>query len=278
MIQYHADLGFAMHPNWLGGGTAAQFLEPLRALGVTALEFTLEPAHSLWPTTTALVSECQGIGFTCHFHAPYADPYNPAGWLGGRREEIEALCAPALDFADARAAANRRPTVLVVHGARGTASRADLTADTVAFLSWVLSRTPSLSVTLELLPREPGKYKVGETASGVMEVLRRVGSPRLAACLDLGHVARNALLGDDAPLPRGFLRQVRHVHVHDVNGQGEDHYPLIYGNVPIARYLRPLERAGYAGAVILELNGHHLASLGGDSGAMIRESLRRLRE
>lgn len=265
-----------MHPNWLGGRPAAEFLHPLRALGVASLEFTLEPAHDLWPAMKALVSECQRLGFTCHFHAPYAGAYNPAGWLSGRQSELEGLFAPVLAYAQERASANRGPTVLVVHGARGTAARADLTADTVAFLSWVLSRSPLLNVVLELLPREPDKFKVGETAQNLMEVVRGVGSPRLSLCWDLGHVARNARQGDVARLPRGFLPRVRHVHVHDLNDAGEDHYPLIYGNVPVARYARQLRRAGFAGTVILELNGHHLARLGGDSTAMIWESLRRL--
>jgi sugar phosphate isomerase/epimerase len=149
-------------------------------------------------------------------------------------------------------------------------------ADTVAFLSWVLSQSPSLTVALELLPREPDKYKIGQVAADLMEALRRVGSPRLALCWDLGHVARNALLGDDAPLPRGFLRRLHHVHVHDVDAEGVDHYPLIYGNVPLARCFRQLKRAGFSGAVVLELNGHRLARLGGDGAAMIAASFRRL--
>ena len=148
----------------------------------------------------------------------------------------------------------------------------------LGFLHWVLAGWPSLNVVLELLPREPGKVKIGEKAADLMEALERIASPRLGLCWDLGHMARNGRLRDDLRLPGGFLGRVRHLHVHDLDDAGADHFPLVYGNVAIARYLGQLKRAGFTGAAVLELNGHRLSRFGGDGPAMVRQSARRLVE
>ena len=49
-----------------------------------------------------------------------------------------------------------------------------------------------------------------------------------------------------------FLKRVRHVHLHDVQGR-EDHHPLSDGEVPYRKHLVRLRDAGFNGDINLEL-------------------------
>ena len=41
---------------WLGDGTAAEFLDPLRRVGLTAVEFTLHPHEAGWEDFPPLIA------------------------------------------------------------------------------------------------------------------------------------------------------------------------------------------------------------------------------
>jgi len=47
---------------------------------------------------------------------------------------------------------------------------------------------------------------------------------------------------------------VIHTHVHDMSPEGQTHWPLDGGRVPLARNARLLRRAGYRGLYCLELS------------------------
>ena len=65
-----------------------------------------------------------------------------------------------------------------------------------------------------------------------------------------------------------FVRAVRHVHVHDINPEGEDHFPLVFGRVPWRDDLAALKAAGFGGLVILEINGYRASKLSGLNGLL----------
>jgi len=267
-------LGLNMHPKWLRGGTAHAFLSPLRDLGLSVLEFRLDLSASNWTETRALIEECRRLGFRLTFHAPFKRPHNPAGFSGPRRGEIEALYAPSIDYAGritadladgmgsgslllAGGGLGWGSVPLVVHGAKGDRPREQLRRDTVAFLTWILERAPGLHPALEILSRDPDVAKVGDNKAELVDVVSAVDSPRVGICWDLGHDARN---GSQAP-PADFVARVTHVHVHDITPDGEDHGPLIFGNVPYIDYLRQLGEVGFRGVIILEVNGHLVCDL-----------------
>jgi len=246
------QLGFNMHPKWLWDSTASEFLSPLRALGLNTLEFTLNLSSPDWPEISSLIEECRQLGFQVSFHAPYKEPYNPAGFSGAKRKKIESLYWPAIEYAARIARDTVQPITLVVHGAKGNCSRGELRRDTEAFLAWILEEAPGLRPSIELLVREKNTAKIGDNKAELAEIVSGLGSPKVGICWDLGHDVRNGSVA----VPPGFIPSVSHVHLHDIAPDGQDHCPLLFGNVPYEKHLRQLVEAGYRKAVILEVNGY----------------------
>jgi len=61
--------------------------------------------------------------------------------------------------------------------------------------------------------------------------------------------------------PAEFLRRIIHVHCHDADG--EDHQPLVHGNVPWKEFLKKLAAAGFDGTVVLEVPARNFLASGG---------------
>jgi sugar phosphate isomerase/epimerase len=269
------QLGLNMHPRWLGGGTAGAFLFPLRNVGLSVLEFTLNLSLPDWPEMSSLIEECRRLGFRTTFHAPYKGPYNPTGFSGTKGKEIKGLYRPAIENA-ARIAEEAGPITLVVHGAKGDRPREEMRRDTAAFLAWILDKAPGLHVALELLVRERNVTKIGDNKAELVEIVSGLSSSSAGICWDLGHDARN---GSKAS-PHGFIHLVKHVHVHDISPDGEDHCPLIFGNVPYVDHLHRLGQVGYRGTIILEMNGYRISRLAAAKGVppfqILRDSFGKL--
>lgn len=247
------DLGFGLHPKWLSSGTREEFLAPLKAAGMSVLEFTLHPGTEEWQAMRALAEECVRAGYRCHFHAPYQSPFTLAGFSSSQRDAIRRMYAPALELVERLAGEQRFHPALVIHGATAQAPRAELRRDTEEFLAWVLAETHSSRLMLEILPPKPPLTRIGESRDELLDLICKMNHTRLGICWDLGH---DYLLGYHELPSDTFLRAVRHVHVHDVNAARVDHFPLVYGNVPWQADLRALVRVGFDDAVILEINGY----------------------
>lgn len=249
------SVGFNMHPLWAFGEALAGFLEPLQAAGLSALEFELWPNDPDWLRLPLLMEDCRRLGFVLCFHAPYRQPYAITGFAGQEQAAVEAAYAPILDIA-----ARFGPTTVVIHGAHSTTRPHErLYADTVAFLEWALARYPSLVFALENLTPNPRRVKIGVERAEVLRIVEEIGNSRLGICWDMGH---DVLAGRRNAPDEAWLQHVCHVHVHDIDEQGVDHYPLIYGRVPYQTWLPALVRAGFAGVVTLEIKGTQLVGLG----------------
>ena len=246
-------MGFGLHPKWLGNGTREEFLLPLKAAGLTALEFTLHPGTDEWESMRALAEECARVGYPCHFHAPYQSPFTLFGFASNQRDAIQKMYTPALELVERLAEENHFTPSLVIHGATADAPRTELRRDTEEFLTWVLSVTRHARLMLENLPPKSGLTRTGESREEVLDIVQQFNHPRLAICWDLGH---DFLLGYTELPDTDFLRAVHHVHIHDVNVAGEDHFPLVFGNVPWQADLHALANCEFDGAVIMEINGY----------------------
>jgi len=247
------EFGFGLHPKWLTNTPREEFLAPLEAAGMSVLEFTLHPNTDEWAEMQALAEECVGAGYRCHFHAPYQAPFNLAGFATAQRDAIQRMYAPALELAERLAEKQHFDSALVIHGAHAQAPRAESRRDTEEFLKWVLMTMSHVRPMLEILPHKPPFTRTGESRGEVLDIVRALNQPRLGTCWDLGH---DYLLGYTELPNDDFLRAVRHVHIHDINPAREDHFPLIYGNVPWQGDLRALARVGFGGAVVMEINGY----------------------
>ncbi len=248
-------VGFSMHPHWVGGSSLESFVEPLRRAGLAAFEFELDDHLDLWAEFAPLMEAAAGLGMNLSFHAPYRAPHSLAGFCRDRRGPIAADYQPLLGIAEEWGRRLGSPRTVVLHAAmaRLPAERADLEADTRAFLAWALDRFPHLVLALENnTTAKPGEIKAGDGRSRVLEVLAPLPDGRLKVCWDMGH---DYLSGSPAQLEPGWLARVAHVHVHDVNENGVDHYPLVFGRVPHRPWLAQLKAAGMKGTVVLELKG-----------------------
>lgn len=263
-------LGLNMHPKWLRGDSPEAFLLPLRAMGVSILEFKLDLSAPGWSEMDALIDACRALGFRLSFHAPHKGPYNLTQFRGPERRGIQHRFRPVIDYAAAVAAPDR-PTTLVVHGAKGPDAREALRRDTEPFLSWIRTRAADLHLALELRVREPNVTKIGDSKQDLLTFVSQSRIPGLGICWDIGHDARNGTTA----APSGFIEHVTHVHVHDLSPQGEDHYPLIYGNAPYRSALHLLSEVGYEGPIILEVNGHFVGRAANEKRIPVADILRR---
>ena len=261
----HLPIGFSMHPLWAEGENLDAFLEPLEAAGLTALEFTIHATDRYWPRFEPLIAACAARGLTLCFHAPYLPPYTLVGFSEDQRAAVQADYEPMLDLA-----ARYGPTTVVVHGPGSeTRPREALVADTVAFFQWALPNYPQLTFTLENLVYKRDLDRIGEDRAEMLQIAQEVDHERFGFCWDMGHD-----IMDERPvsgLSDEWKRLVRHVHVHDVNQDNHDHYPLVHGRVPYEKWLAELLAIGFTGIVSLEIKGYQLGHLGQDR---VRELLR----
>ncbi|MEA4909696.1 MAG: TIM barrel protein [Anaerolineaceae bacterium] len=252
-------IGFSMHPRWLGDADLETFVRPLRQAGLGALEFELDHNQPYWAEFEILMQTAARQGLDLSFHAPYRAPYSLVGFAGPRREAIAADYRPMLAIADRWGERLGSLRTVVVHAAvsRQPAQRADLEEDTRAFLLWALENFPHIRLALENnSPARENELKVGDRLEGVLSMIAAVSDARLQACWDMGH---DYLSRGNAAPPDEWLSQVVHVHVHDVNEQGADHFPLVYQRVPWPAWMGALRRSGMSGLLVLELKGGNLA-------------------
>jgi len=256
----HEDvlIGFSMHPRWLTGSTLDAFLDPLYERGLRSLEFELDSHLKGWEEFEPLMEGCKKRGMEICFHAPYRPPFSLSGFQKGRREEIIEASSPMWSLANEWAERNEHRTEIVFHGASAKHGNIEsLREDTKGFILWALQRFPNLTIALEnpdIARDEVIKYGGGKR-SEILALVKEIGDPRLGICWDTGHDVRHGIYQDP---PREWLEHVCHVHVHELDDQGEDHNPLVYHNVPNEHWLQLLMGTGMKGTITLELKGGNL--------------------
>lgn len=250
------QIGFTMHPRWAqtGGGGFQAFLEPLHVAGLTALEFELDSRLDLWQGFEPMMDHVITMGYDLSFHAPYRLPHTLIGFAGKNRQTIINDYKPMLDIARRYAHTMGAAKTVVIHGARAsTGDHSALLVDTKSFIDWLLNEYPELNFALENNnPTEPEIVRVCETRAEVLDIVQSFDNPHLGVCWDMGH---DYLGHRQEELTKAWLKRVRHVHLHDVDEHGIDHFPLIYDRVPHPAWLAALKKVGMSGIIVLELKG-----------------------
>lgn len=249
-----------MHPRWARGAGLHSFLAPLAGAGLSALEFELDRHLDLWEEFEPMMEAASNEGMELSFHAPYRAPYSLAGFSGERRSAIEQDYRPMLAIAEKWGIRTGQPRIVVLHAAAAPAphDRAALVADTVAFLDWACAEHPHIHIALENNnPLSKGVIKLGIEHDDVIRLVEAVNHANLGICWDMGH---DYLKKDSRVLAPEWLSRVIHVHIHDVDENGRDHYPLVFGNIPYREWLRALKGAGMQGIIVLELKGEQMMS------------------
>lgn len=251
-------IGFTMHPRWIKGTDLKTFLAPLCRAGLSALEFELDSHLDLWDKFEPLMEASSNEGMQLSFHAPYRAPHTLAGFAGDRRNTIEQDYRPMLAIAEKWAARMGNPPVVVFHAAAAPApyERAPLFMDTVSFLSWVIEEFPHIKIALENNNPSSNKIvKLGIEHEDVIRLVKCIDHPNIGICWDMGH---DCLKKSLPAITEEWLSGIIHVHIHDVDNSGQDHYPLVLGNIPYRNWLQAIKKVGMKGIIVLELKGERM--------------------
>lgn len=251
------NIGSNLDYYWLRGRPFLSVVEPLMEKGLTVLEVHLELRFpEIADHVKTMCQEAARTGLGINFHAPYLDPPFMYGFSGEEKESIKADWSPALDIVNQFAGTNEIRTEMVLHGSHGPhAPMDDLLSDTVEISHWILETCPDLFLGIENLPtpRNPNELVIfGENRESVLEAVQKVNHNRCGITWDMGHCVRNKVFN----LPsEEWMRRVVHVHLHDVDENRQDHWPLIHGNTPYEKWIPELRDHGFEGTITAELNG-----------------------
>lgn len=264
------------------------YLANLRHWGATSAEMVLHhgPAdertarvHVLEPDWAPMIRRYRENGIAVQFHVSLDPRFATQRWL----DEPDALKREygLILGTLGEVAADQGHTALVLHGAsNGRREHDENRAATVGLLRWLAEEVERLpgeaSVALELgaaKTERPGA--MARSRSDVLSIVEEVDSRRVGICWDLAHDRENAALEPDwAPVPpRDFLRHVVHVHLHDLDEEGEAHCPLVFEHVPFREQLAALAGVGPLPAVTMEIRWRCAARLG-DPWELLGESYR----
>lgn len=112
------------------------------------------------------------------------------------------------------------------------------------------TRESGVIVCVENMP--PGVHP-GSRMADLAELLAELDRTELALALDTGHANMTATAAEET-LAAGAL--LRTTHVHDNNGQQDNHLPPGLGTVDWDAWVRALDAIGYTGPVMLECIRH----------------------
>lgn len=268
-------LGNSGSPRWYDGRFEA-YLACLVEWGATAVELPVH--HGPFDERTArvhlveddwepVIADLRSAGLAVQLHVSLDPRFATAHWVGERRAlqtEYEPVLALLREVAPEQAA-----TDLIVHGASGPGLSPSANEDaTVGLLEWLAGRLDEVSgvaVAVELTAANPSRRAAAcRDRASLLRVVERVAAPSVGICWDLAHDVENAALEPGWSLipPEEFLARVVHVHAHDMDQQGEDHYPPVLDRVPIGRQLMALAARRPLPPVTMEVRWRCAARLG----------------
>ncbi len=253
-----ALLGNSGSPRWYAGPDHdfEDYLDHLVEWGATSAEIVLHHGpyddrtarvHVIDPSWDSTIDAYHQRGIAVQLHVSLDKRFATSRWRV-ERDDLKTEFEPILVLAESLAE-HQDQIALVLHGAADSAASPEENDDsTVGLLDWLATKfeLSSLPVNAAL---ELGASKKGrETASArsrasVLEIVRRVAAERVGICWDVAHDCENANIEPDwEVVPSAeFLRQVVHVHLHDLDDHEMAHYPLLIGRVPFERQLAALQ-------------------------------------
>ncbi|HET9014788.1 MAG TPA: TIM barrel protein [Thermomicrobiaceae bacterium] len=272
-------LGNSGSPRWYMGEPERleRYLDHLRDWGATSTEMVLHHGpsdertarvHVLRPDWEPMFQRYRDAGMAIQFHVSLDPRFATDRWAEDP-DGLRAEYRPLLD-AVGEVAADQGRTVLVLHGAgdprRNREANQTATAGLLRWLADESERLPGdVHAAVELgAAKQHRPTAVGRSRAGVLDLVDDVGSPRVGICWDVAHDRENADREPDwTPVPcERFLRHVAHVHLHDLDDEGEAHYPLVCGRVPYPEQLAALASVDNLPSVTMEIRWRCAARLG----------------
>lgn len=97
----------------------------------------------------------------------------------------------------------------------------------------------------------PAGFNTAEQLAELLDPL-----PELGLHLDIGHANLGVATNTAESILARFGPRLRHVHLHDNNGQSDLHLPLGAGSIDVPRMVRAIRGSGYDGTITLEVFSH----------------------
>ena len=113
-----------------------------------------------------------------------------------------------------------------------------------------------ITICLEnLRPHFAGEQNmIDVTAEDLLEIIRRVDSPRFGVCLDTGHL--NLTVKNQGHFIQTAGEKLKALHIADNQGETDQHMmPFTKGNVNFAKVVENLRKVNYRGLFNLEIPG-----------------------
>ena len=213
-------------------------------MGLEFVDLTLEPpAAATWQTEPgALARAISGAGLGVVGHTAY---YLPIGhpFEAVRQAAVTALTACLETFAAIGARwMNVHPDAHApMH------DRAFIVAQNLKSLATLLDAGRRVGVGV-MVENVPAGFNTPEQLRELLDAL-----PDLGLHLDIGHANLRVPGNTTEPILARFGSRLRHVHLHDNNGDADLHLPLGTGSIDGPRMVRALRGCGYDGTITLEV-------------------------
>lgn len=270
-------IGIGMVGIWLRHDATGTLLKELKREGVDFVEFWLDEEG--WERREPRIIIAIETGFDITFHCNYAGSYDLSNFQASEENETFQNFKKVLLHANKIAELKKSASLINIHcaSADSGADRQELFQRTANFFRWAYDfiEEGKLKVNLvaELLPHDSAKVKIGDGIPELVKLRKAVGREKMGFCWDLGHYRANQKIGYQSRLNEAFLKNVRHVHLHDMR-MGVDHSPLNYGEVPYEKYISKLSGKNTTMAIELDFNN---TSLCGEPFSLLFSSLQKMK-
>ena len=278
--------GFAQRAEVAAFYNGSSVLDQLRAAGFVFVELSLQACFDE-AAVLAEADACVAAGLRVDLH-PYhsgavgcesfdRSPDNPCRALTLRYLELAGRIAQRQDH---RCVVNFHPAsnARLPAADRRSLPRRDLAARSRDYFNWmgeeVAVSGADLLLTAELqnaVPADgpPGLVRIGDRCAELEDVTPESDN-RFGLCWDTGHGYLGHLHHAEPVIPpNSFLRRVRHIHLHDVDGE-RDHVPPGYGQAPMDRYMAAIRDHEFGGDLTVEMHHRVCAERGLDVEDLVR--------
>ena len=216
----------------------------MAASGLEFVDLTLEPpAAAHWATDLAAIRgalDTHGLSAVGHtaYYLPIGHPF----------EEVRRAATGVLTAClEAFAAVGVRWMNVHPDAHAPMHDRAFVVAQNVKSLSALVEAGRALGVGV-MVENVPAGFNSPEQLADLLDAL-----PELGLHLDVGHANLRVAANTTEPILERFGSRLRHVHLHDNNGEADLHLPLGAGRIDVPRMVRAIRGCGYDGTITLEV-------------------------
>lgn len=216
----------------------------MAASGLQFVDLTLEPpgaAH--WATDLAAIRrelDAHGLGAVGHtaYYLPIGHPFEEVRQAATR---VLAACLEAFAAVGVRWMNVHPDAHAPMH------DRAFVVAQNVKSLGTLVEAGRALGVGV-MVENVPAGFNSPEQLADLLDAL-----PELGLHLDVGHANLRVAHNTTEPILERFGARLRHVHLHDNNGEADLHLPLGAGRIDVRRMVRAIRGCGYDDTITLEV-------------------------